>query len=155
RALDRIARRFAETRELEGALKALSRAVAVAQRLFDLRAQLRWVFGEPAQLLQHLQALGPHFPLEEHFGERTKKRAGLAALFGLAKRFGDSQKGLDVARIALQLTHPERFECVEFFVVNQRIRVIGEAHEAAYSNRWGQVYPLGLTPSARKTLQNL
>ena len=104
------------------------------QRFLDLGTQLSGMFGEPADLLEDLQALQPHFSLEQHFGEEAEERVGLGALLGFAKDLRRSQESADVARIALQLAHPERFELVEFFVVDQRIRVIGEAHEAAYSS---------------------
>src|SRR5712692_282771 len=46
------------------------------------------------------------------------------ALLGFAERLRRSEEGVDIARIALQLVHPKRFEVVEFFFLNQRIRIV-------------------------------
>ena len=104
------------------------RAEALAQRLLDLRAKLRRMFGEPADFLEHLQALRPESFFFERVAEETEERVGLRALLGFAQRLGERDEGTDVARVALDLVHPERLEVIEFFLLNQSIRVVAERH---------------------------
>jgi hypothetical protein len=86
------------------------------------------MLGEASDLLQHLQPLRPELALLERVGEEAEERVGLTALFGFAKGFRGGEESFDVRGVALDLLHPERLEVVEFFLVNQSIRIFAERH---------------------------
>jgi hypothetical protein len=61
------------------------RAQALAQRLFDLRAERRRMFGKAAELLENLQPLGPVAAFFQGVSEEAEEGIGLRALFGFAQ----------------------------------------------------------------------
>jgi hypothetical protein len=93
------------------------------------------MFRQASELFENLQPLGPHLFLEQRVGKETEERVGLGALLGFAQRFPGFEKRADVARVAIDLVHPQRLELVELFFLNQSIRIFGEAHGAAYCSR--------------------
>jgi hypothetical protein len=102
--------------------------VRLAQRFLDGRPQRGRMFGEAPDLLQYLQALQPELALLEGVGEEAEERVGLGALRGFAEGFPGGDERFDVARVPLDLLHPERLEVVELFPVNQSIRIFAERH---------------------------
>jgi hypothetical protein len=83
---------------------------------------------QPPELLEHLEPLAPEAALLECVAEKTEERVRLSALLGLAERLRDVEERLDVARIALDLVHPERLEVVELLLLNQNTRIFAERH---------------------------
>src|SRR6185436_8902787 len=127
-ALDGVALRVAEGREFVGAVEAAMRAEGLAQRFLDLGAQLRGMFGEAADLLEHREALRPEMALLQDVGEEAEEGVGLRALLGLAQRLGDVDERVDVARVALDPVHPERLDVIELFLLDQSLRIFAKTH---------------------------
>ena len=100
------------------------------QRVFDLRADLRRMLREAAELFQHLQALKPVAAFLLGVGEETEERVRLRTLFGLSQRFRDGEERFDVGRIAIELRHPERLDVVKLLFVDPVECVFAERHEA-------------------------
>src|ERR1051326_2488982 len=116
-ALDGVRGGLVEAGELEGAREAAVRAVRAAQRLLD-----------------RLAALRPELALEEDVGEEADEGVGECALLGLAQRLGRFQERVGVARIAVELVHPERFEVVELLFLNQRVGIVGKPQRELLRN---------------------
>jgi len=125
-ALDGVRGRVVEAGELEGTGEAAVRRIRAAQRLLDRLAKLRGMLGKAAELFQNGEALRPELALEEGVGEKADEGVGERALLRFAQRFGDAEEGVGVARIAVELVHPQRFEIVEFLLFNQRVCIVGK-----------------------------
>ena len=112
--------------EVVDALEVFVRAERAAQRLLDLRPQRGGMLGEAAQLLQHLQPQRPQLLLQQRVGEEAEERVGLRALLRLAERPGRGDERVDVARVAVELRHPERLELVEFLLIDQALSIVAK-----------------------------
>ena len=74
------------------------------------------------------QALGPQSALLECVGEKAEEGVRLRSLLGFAERLRGSDEGVDLARVAIELLHPERLDVIEFFLVDQCDRVVSKRH---------------------------
>jgi hypothetical protein len=119
RALDRVAGRIGEAGEFVDTLEVLVLVVRPLEGLIDMRAEGGGMLGQPAGLFEDLQALRPHLALEVGVVEEAEEGVGLRALLGLAERLRRAKERFDVARIGVELGHPERLERVEVSFFDQ------------------------------------
>src|SRR6185295_7578663 len=81
---------------------------------------------ETAQFLQNLQPQRPQLLLQQRVGEKAEERIGLRALLRLAEHAGSGDERVDVARVAVELRHPEGLELVEFLLVDQALSIVAK-----------------------------
>ena len=126
---DRRSRRSGSTRESSCARRTLRAAP------LDLRAERGRMLGKAAQLLEHLQALGPELLLGSVSERRPRSVSDCVRCSALRSALAVVRKESTSRRVAFELRPSRAFRGRRIFSVDQSDRVVLETAWAAYCSQ--------------------